>query len=319
MDDITPTYFAELNGALPAGKAELVPIASLSSAWTPRQTALDERHVQLLAQSEAPLPPILVQRSTMRVIDGVHRLHAARRNGAEEILAHLLEDDDRAAYLRSVASNVAHGLPLTLAERRAAAKRLLEWFPQCSDRSIGRVSGLSGKTVAALRKRSGTGMPAERIGRDGRVRPARPGADRLLVEELITQHPHASLRDLARRAGVSPNTVRNARLRMIHRGPGTDRPAGAPGAEGAPAGQDFAPDDVVLTNLSRDPSLRYTETGRTLLRLLHQHLGTSLDGQVVESLPPHCLPLVSKVARSVAMQWKQFAEIAEGRANASAL
>ncbi|MBB4743970.1 ParB-like chromosome segregation protein Spo0J [Actinoplanes octamycinicus] len=311
MDEISPTHFAELSAAPPAGEPVLVPVAALSSAWTPRETALDEDHARLLAQSETPLPPILVQRSTMRVIDGVHRVHAARLKGADRIRAFLLEDDDRAAYLRSVASNVVHGLPLTLSERRAAAERLLAWFPHCSDRSIGRAAGVSGKTVAALRERRGLPAPAERLGQDGRVRPAAVPADRGLVEELISRHPDASLREIARRAGVAPNTVRKVRLRMT----GTDGAGKRPAhAQEARERADVA-DDVLLTNLSRDPSLRYTEVGRTLLRLLHQQLATSLDGQVVESLPPHCLPLLSQAARSVALQWEQFARIAEGRAN----
>ncbi len=42
-------------------------------------------HARSLAQTEADLPPIVVHRTTTRVIDGMHRLTAAGLRGEREI------------------------------------------------------------------------------------------------------------------------------------------------------------------------------------------------------------------------------------------
>src|SRR5260370_41261090 len=62
-----------------------VPLSSLVPADSPRLEGLDPGHAEALAEVDDELPPILVQRSTMRVIDGMHRLDAARIRGQEEI------------------------------------------------------------------------------------------------------------------------------------------------------------------------------------------------------------------------------------------
>ena len=61
-----------------------VPVSSLLSGDSPRLAGENLEHVQLLAVVQG-LPPILVHRSTMRVIDGMHRLRAAKLRGDETI------------------------------------------------------------------------------------------------------------------------------------------------------------------------------------------------------------------------------------------
>jgi hypothetical protein len=68
---------------------------------------------------------------------------------------------------------VSHGLPLSLADRRAAVERIVTSHPALSDRAIARIAGVGADAVAAGRKRS-TAAVAQldgRVGRDGRVRP----------------------------------------------------------------------------------------------------------------------------------------------------
>ncbi|MFC7843754.1 transcriptional regulator, partial [Streptomyces sp. NPDC057382] len=91
----------------------------------------------------------------MTVIDGVHRLRAVERSGATHISAVLFNGDERQAFLLAVKLNSNHGLPLSLADRKAAALHLLADFPEWSNRRLAGVVGLSDKTVAALRQRSG--------------------------------------------------------------------------------------------------------------------------------------------------------------------
>src|SRR5437899_12046057 len=84
--------------AQPAGittKYQAIPITSirldeLHLGDGPRSTGVDENHVQLLMQSSENLPPILVQSNSMRVVDGMHRVCAARLNGQSHIEGRVL-------------------------------------------------------------------------------------------------------------------------------------------------------------------------------------------------------------------------------------
>ncbi|MFG1889100.1 ParB N-terminal domain-containing protein [Micromonospora sp. NPDC049051] len=311
-----------LEGGADDSDVVLVRIDSLLPAESPRLGGINDDHVRLLAQSEIPLPPILVQLRTMRVIDGMHRLKASQLNGAASIRARLLNDDDGSAYLRGVTTNIAHGLPLSLADRRAAASRLIKMYPHWSDRSLGRAAGLSGKTIGALRRDLGEATPGQRTGRDGRIRPVSNATSRKVVSELLTQRPTASLREIARTAGVSPNTVRSVRDKMEREGPADDdHSAGLrPHLEGPGVLLvRHLRTDTTLANLSRDPSLRYTEAGRALLRMLHHHSSAPIDGRLVAALPPHCLPVVAQVARNLAGQWEGLADLVERRARLEAV
>ncbi|MGH3170772.1 MAG: ParB N-terminal domain-containing protein [Trebonia sp.] len=64
-----------------------VPIAELAVAGSPRRSGENREHARLMAESGNPLPPILVHGPTMRVIDGAHRLRAAKLRGEREIEA----------------------------------------------------------------------------------------------------------------------------------------------------------------------------------------------------------------------------------------
>src|SRR5579859_6840630 len=132
---------------------EAIPVLSLRPADSPRLNGEDRAHIVRLAESETSLPPILVDRRTMRVIDGMHRLMAASLQGRDTIEVIFFDGSEADVFLRAVEENVAHGLPLSLADRRAAAERIITSHPHMSDRAIGQTTGLAAKTVAAVRKR----------------------------------------------------------------------------------------------------------------------------------------------------------------------
>jgi ParB-like chromosome segregation protein Spo0J len=100
-------------------------VASLLPADSPRLAGEDPHHTQMLADSESTLPPILVHRATMQVIDGMHRLNAAILRGEKTIRARFFEGATAQAFVLAVQSNIAHGLPLTTADREAAAARII--------------------------------------------------------------------------------------------------------------------------------------------------------------------------------------------------
>ncbi|MDW5328858.1 ParB/RepB/Spo0J family partition protein [Plantactinospora sp. KLBMP9567] len=152
----------------------LLEVAGLGIADSPRLAGEDPEHVRLLAGIEASLPPILVHLPTMRVVDGVHRLRAAQLRGDERIKAVFFDGDAEAAFVRAVEENNAHGLPLSLPDREAAAARIVASHPHWSDRAIAAATGLAARTVAGIRSRGGA-PAAGGGGPRGRARGPTPG------------------------------------------------------------------------------------------------------------------------------------------------
>lgn len=268
------------------------------------------------------LPPLIVHRQTMRVIDGAHRLSAAVSHGRELIHVRFFEGDENEAFVLAVAANNAHGLPLSLAERSAAASRILRAHPDWSDRAVAAVAGISAGTVRGLRTAADPAQApgAVRVGLDGRTRPVSSAEGRLRAAELLESSPELSLRAIARQAGISLGTVRDVRQRLVrgaHVVPARRRaePDGrsartAPGAQAATrsARNPAEPPAVLLRTLLNDPSLRLNEEGRQLLRLLmtHQALDQQRD-RLAACVPPHAVAAVSEAAHRAARAWESLA------------
>jgi ParB-like chromosome segregation protein Spo0J len=303
-----------------------VDVRALSPGESPRLDGIRPEHVRLLTAAGIPLPPLLVERTTMRVIDGMHRLHAAVAAGRSTVDVVFFDGSQRSVFVQAVKANVAHGLPLTLADRRAAAHRIIGLYPEWSNRMIAATVGLSDKTVATVRRSAGedVSQPSARIGLDGRSRPVSSAAGRWIAGELIEERPHASLREIAREAGISVATVRDVRARMS-RGDAPAPAAGSPrprrtGARPASGTTCPEPDGgSFLEVLKRDPSLRYSEVGRALLRWLDLRAVRSreLEG-VVDRVPPHAALTVARMARSCAAGWESLAKEMEQRTTAPA-
>lgn len=312
--------------SIPGLPTVVVPISELQSADSPRFDGINDEHARNLAGVDAKLPPILVRRATMQVIDGMHRLNAAKMCGRDVIEVQFFDGDAEAAFLLAVESNVTHGLPLKIAERREAAARIIRSYPRMSDRSIAAIAGLAAKTIAAIRG-SADDFPqvSVRVGRDGRVRPLNASTGRQIAGRMFVNQPDASLRKIAKEAGISVGTARDVRER-IRRGedPTLQRPRAKCTGEGGTTARPAAgglrrPVDPVdchsiLEQLRRDPSLRYSESGRNLLRWLGQRAISKADWEtVVAQIPPHCAIVVARIARGSATAWTDFADALDGR------
>src|ERR1700733_805207 len=153
MNAATQLNESLLQGNLDRLPKTRVPVASLMDAESPRCLGEDPEHVRAIAELEEDLPPIVVNRASRRVIDGMHRLKAARLRGDDEVEVRLFDGDDASSFVLAVRVNIIHGLPLTLTDRKAAAERIVKAYPQWSDRMVALVTGLAAKTVAALRGR----------------------------------------------------------------------------------------------------------------------------------------------------------------------
>ncbi|MDF2257714.1 ParB/RepB/Spo0J family partition protein [Streptantibioticus ferralitis] len=302
-----------------------LPLSSLLPSDSPRIEGESEEHIDLLVKLDTTLPPVIVHRETMRIVDGMHRLRAAQLRGDESIEVEFFDGEAEDAFVLAVQQNITHGLPLSRADRTAAAKRILADHPDWADRRIAHSTGLAPGTVAALRQCS-TDRNEQlntRVGSDGRIRPLRATEGRLRASQLIADNPGASLREIATSAGIALATAKDVRDRLRQ---GIDpvsakvsktssnstvranvKSAHGPAASRAALVPPVAADGV-LPSLRNDPSLR-TEAGRMLLQLLIAH---SLDDEVkwrqlAAGVPGHRVAVVAQIARQCAEKWRHLA------------
>lgn len=332
----------------------MVPVASLLPSDSPRLDGVSHDHAQALAESGRELEPILVHKATGRVVDGMHRLRAALLRGARDLPVRYVEGSSADLFVRSVAANTRHGLPLTREDRRAAVLRILASHPHWSDRAIAAVSGVSPKTVGAARRRrsseetphskpgagnGGAESGESRVGRDGRARPVDMPQRRERARLLLAERPQATLRDVAEEAGISISTVhrmrraasaRTAAAGGLHEvapdpsagpAPGEGRPAGpvvvacveAPprsvSERAEPPAESARVQPRAAASLARDPSIRFTDNGRALLRWMNgQSAELATGGRLLASVPPHCVRAAAEVARHYAREWERLAD-----------
>jgi transposase-like protein len=183
--------------------------------------------------------------------------------------------------------------------------------------------------VRGIRRRSAgdCAQPSTRVGSDGRMRPVDIAERRRLAGYLIAKNPGASLREIAREAGISPATVQDVRRQLSS---GHDevtlkrreaalgmRPMPVPSGREAPSPGPVSARQptAILQCLRRDPSLRSSEAGRSFLRWLSAHsTGAGEWAGFLDSLPPHVTFLVVEAACGIAHSWASFADELERRA-----
>ena len=319
---------------------EEVQLSSLDCGLFLRGAGTDQDHIKLLADaaSSSELPPILVQRSNYRIVDGMHRIEAARLRGEESIRARFINCTDEDAFILAVKSNTLHGLPLSRNDRVYGARRILIWHPDWSDRAVGAATGLGAKTIAGLRQHPADGVQqfSKRVGRDGKRHPLTAADGRRRAAEYMTARPDAPLRQVAREVDVSLGTVQDVRTRMrrgmdptaVGRQRSSPQPVTSPPAEDEPSPANAANSRGIPHNprnpswagisskLMSDPSLRYTEGGRKFFRWMEiyaMHAGEWKE--FMDAIPAHWLKDVSVVVNDVRDELQQFAEQLRHRQN----
>ncbi|NVM24235.1 MAG: hypothetical protein HWN68_20955, partial [Desulfobacterales bacterium] len=81
-----------------------------NSVW-PR-SALDEEAIERYRDCLQELPPIVVDRETMTVLDGRHRIEAHKREGQEKVSTNYESCPPHLFLAKSYALNARHGLPV---------------------------------------------------------------------------------------------------------------------------------------------------------------------------------------------------------------
>ncbi|WP_369226013.1 winged helix-turn-helix transcriptional regulator [Streptomyces sp. R39] len=296
------------------GESFQIAVGSVRQGDSPR-FGIDIEHVRRLAESDAEFQPILVHRKTLRVVDGMHRVRAAKLRGQHTLAARWFEGDEQTAFLVAVESNVRHGLPLSREERKQAALRILGRHPDWSDRSIAKMSGLSAKSVGSLRRQTVEEEKTRemRIGCDGRARPSSTAEGRAAAAEVIRNNPTASLREIARQSGISVGTVRDVRRRLANGQdpvPEKQRKENAADHSVIPAtvhrrAVDSVSDQAqridIFNRLCKDPSLRLSENGRFVLQQLRTQLCSTEDWKrLAPAIPLHGRSAVAELLSACA-------------------
>ncbi|MBV9445811.1 MAG: ParB N-terminal domain-containing protein [Streptosporangiaceae bacterium] len=321
---------AKINPRFPGEekKIYLVSVDAITLAESPRLSGENKDHTIRLAEIDPDsLPPILIDRRTMRIIDGSHRFRAAILRGDRTVRAEFFDGSEDDAFIRAVRENIAHGLPLTLGERKAAAARIISIQPHLSDRIIASYAGLADKTVAAIRLSTPKSPRLNpRVGADGRVRPLSSRAGRQRAVELIAARPDAPLREIANEAGISIGTAHDVRKRIKRGQDPVDvghtentrsrddevSAVSAPPTERAirrESDNDGTDSIAIMGRLVKDPTLRHSESGRELLRWLHAHVsGLEEWRKLIDVVPEYQAENISQLARRCADAWEIFAQ-----------
>ena len=302
-----------------------VNVEDLKSGPSPRQGCIDPAHVASLGEVSERWPPLLVCRDG-EVLDGHHRLAAARRIGQRMVAVLFFDGSTNDGFVEAVRLNVEHGLPLTLDERRTAAQRILLDHAEYSDRRIAEVCGLSPRTVGRLR---GTSDPTtdiagqqRRIGLDGRVRPTRPEENWLRTLEAVKTEPEASLRSIADRVGTTAETVRKAKRSLEQDGsyrgrkprPGSSRPDELPSAAGPFGAAGVGIAVKPLAPSATDSALISTPDGQRFADWFDSTEPGSPSGGFAMVVPLNRVYEIADEARRRARFWSEFAEAVERRA-----
>ena len=285
------------------------------AAW---RRGLNRSHVAALSETPEAWPPIVVTRVGTTVLDGSHRVAAAKELGLATIQAVFFDGDLDRAFIEFLRLNRSHGLPLTLSERRDAARRLLDRDADRSDRWIAELCGLSPKTVGRVRQTLPVVTPltvetcsAMRIGRDGRTRPSHPSATRQRIADELVRDPEASFRSIAKTVGASFQTVRSVAQDTANGQATRTPPSAAPTAAFAALPARQSPDVVRIggdcafhgeADTARFASL-FDSTAVDRRELLRH----------VESVPRSRVYVVADEARRRAESWQEFAEVLESR------
>lgn len=299
-----------------------------------RSGGLDEAHVAALAELEGDWPPLLVWAEHPNVVlDGAHRIAAAKRLGLAAVRVVTFHGTSDEAFVEAVRRNVSHGLPLSVNDRMRAGQQILARHGDWSDRRIAEACALSPHTVARLRSAASRARPAaaqsqatspvvpaatarsgssarvvdieSRLGRDGKCRPAQPGIIRERVVEALQANPTGSLREIAGVAKVSPETVR--RIRRDLEGAPPPAVGTLPRVPPAPA-EDW----------KADPAMASSPELAVLLEWLERTEPGSELASLAASVPLSRVYELADEARRRAAFWTAFATALEARARGRA-
>lgn len=121
-------------------------------ALNPRQRGVDDEVVGLYAAifRDVVWPPILVHRGSNRLLDGWHRVEAAKRASIYTLPVQWVDAQDEELFALAIKANLGHGVRLSREDRYKAIVRLMRegWTPE----RIADVIGVGLKTIEHTEK-----------------------------------------------------------------------------------------------------------------------------------------------------------------------
>jgi ParB-like chromosome segregation protein Spo0J len=289
---------------------EAVEIAELHPGVRLRLGEINRDHVHAIALSRGQWPPIIVRRADNTIVDGHYRYLAAIKLGYAHINCVYFSGGADSAFLEAIRRNRAHGLPLTLREREAAARQVLNLYPDWSDRRVGTTCCLAPATVRRIRaavagSAEQDGQLNVRLGQDGRRHPVDPRQSRDRIVTALRAQPDRSLRHIARLTGTSPATVRAVKSRLEPEPAGKDRiPSNAEAVPRWPRG--WVADAALLSAVE----------GKGFVSWFHRTAIRDEWRGFLDGIPISRVYEVADEARRRATEWSEFATLLESRVRA---
>lgn len=138
------------------------------------EEAVEDYLNRMKAGDEFPPIKVFSKNGRFVLLDGRHRLEAARCNHQRDITAEVWEGEWEQAVQIGLAANATHGLRRTNADKHQSAKVALQTWPDYADRRLANICVLHHSTIAAVRRDSTGGISqlevAKRQGADGKIR-----------------------------------------------------------------------------------------------------------------------------------------------------
>jgi len=108
-----------------------------------------QRYAELYAKRNGKGPALKVQKGTRKIIDGLHRYHAAKEVGIEKLYIEYVDVPDKDLRAKAYEFNKAHGIPYSTAERNEVIwklRRVDGW----TETDIGKLTNLTQPRVSQI-------------------------------------------------------------------------------------------------------------------------------------------------------------------------
>jgi len=176
------------SNSIPVLLQEIVVDLAIQARVAMSQTVVREYEQRMKAGDEFPPLTVFTIEGKHILVDGAHRLEAAKRCGCQQI-ACIVQPGTRADAIKfALGANRGHGLQRTNADKRKCAEIALREFPGLSDGAIAELCGVSDRFVAKLRLRpGGNGSDLTRTGRDGKKYRVRQRAPRTARKDALPE------------------------------------------------------------------------------------------------------------------------------------
>lgn len=159
------------------------------------------------------------------LVDGFHRLAAAKQIDQEAVLCEVIDGTRTDALKAALSANITHGLRRSNSDKRRAVTMAIEdiVLGKMSDRKLAELCGVSDKFVGVIRGEVRTvrtsppekkQKPSVNVGSDGKAYPATKEdamSQRERVSTAIFTEPEASDREIAQIVGCDHKTVASVR------------------------------------------------------------------------------------------------------------